>query len=57
MAETIPDLRAVPKGRAYAELQGHADAILDGVEDQITAMATMAALPPRVQVLWTGFIE
>ena len=44
MAETIPDLRDVPKTRAYAELRGHADAILEGVDDEITAMATISAL-------------
>jgi L-methionine (R)-S-oxide reductase len=56
MAETIPDLRDVPKARAYAELKGHADAILDGVEDEITAMATIAALVHHAfGHLWTGF--
>jgi GAF domain-containing protein len=56
MAETIPDLRAVPKARAYAELKGHADAILDGVDDDITAMATIAALVHHAfGYLWTGF--
>jgi L-methionine (R)-S-oxide reductase len=56
MAETIPDLRKVPKARAYAELQGHSDAILDGVDDEVTAMATMAALLHHAfGHLWTGF--
>ena len=56
MAETIPDLRKVPKARAYAELQGHLDAILDGVDDEVTAMATMAALVHHAfGHLWTGF--
>ena len=56
MAETIPDLRKVPKARAYAELQGHSDSILDGVDDEITAMATMAALVHHAfGHLWTGF--
>lgn len=56
MAETIPDLRKVPKARAYAELQGHSDAILDGVDDEITAMATIAALIHHgFGHLWTGF--
>lgn len=56
MAETIPDLRNVPKPRAYAELKGHADAILDGVDDEITAMATIAALVHHAfGHLWTGF--
>jgi hypothetical protein len=44
MSETIPDLRNVPKGRAYAELKGHSDAILEGIDDDIAAMSTIAAL-------------
>jgi L-methionine (R)-S-oxide reductase len=56
MAETIPDLRQVPKTRAYAELQGHSDAILDGVDDEVTTMATIAALLHHAfGHLWTGF--
>jgi L-methionine (R)-S-oxide reductase len=56
MAETIPDLRAVPKARAYAELVGHSEAILEGVNDQVTAMATMASLVHHAfGHLWTGF--
>jgi GAF domain-containing protein len=56
MAETIPDLRKVPKARAYAELKGHSDAILDGVDDDVTAMATMATLVHHAfGHLWTGF--
>lgn len=56
MAETIPDLRNVPKARAYAELQGHSDAILDGVDDEVAAMATMTALVHHAfGHLWTGF--
>lgn len=56
MAETIPDLRNVPKARAYAELQGHSDAILDGVDDEVAAMSTMAALVHHAfGHLWTGF--
>jgi L-methionine (R)-S-oxide reductase len=56
MAETIPDLRNVPKARAYAELKGHSDAILEGIDDDVTAMATMAALVHHAfGYLWTGF--
>jgi L-methionine (R)-S-oxide reductase len=56
MAETIPDLRHVPKARAYSELKGHADAILEGVDDKITAMATVTALVHHAfGHLWTGF--
>jgi len=56
MAETIPDLRSVPKARAYEELRGHCDAILDGIADPIAAMATVAALVHHAfGHLWTGF--
>ena len=56
MAEAIPDLRKAPKPHAYAELKGHMEAILDGVDDQVTAMATMAALVHHAfGHLWTGF--
>jgi L-methionine (R)-S-oxide reductase len=56
MAETIPDLRKVPKTRAYAELQGHLDAILNGVDDEVASMATLAALLHHsFGHLWTGF--
>jgi GAF domain-containing protein len=56
MAETIPDLRNVPKARAYAELKGHSDAVLEGIDDHVTAMATMAALVHHAfGHLWTGF--
>ena len=56
MAETIPDLRQVPKARAYSELRGHSDAILDGVDDPLAGMATIAALVHNAfGHLWTGF--
>src|SRR5690348_281722 len=56
MAETIPDLRGLPKSRAYSELAGHTDAILDGVNDEITAMATISSLVHHAfGHLWTGF--
>ena len=56
MAETIPDLRNVPKPRAYAELKGHSDAILEGITDEVAAMATLAALIHHAfGHLWTCF--
>jgi L-methionine (R)-S-oxide reductase len=56
MAETIPDLRGIPKARAYKELQGYSEAILDGVSDPIAAMATITALVHHAfGHLWTGF--
>lgn len=56
MAETIPNLRGIPKARAYAQLDGHCAAILDGVDDEIAAMATIASLAHHAfGHLWTGF--
>ena len=56
MAETIPDLRGVPKSRAYQELQGHCEAILQGIDDDIAGMSTIAALVHHAfGNLWTGF--
>ena len=56
MAETIPDLRGVPKARAYEELYGHCQVILEGLTDEIAAMATIAALVHHAfGHLWTGF--
>ena len=56
MAETIPDLRDLPKPRAYAELTAHTEAILDGIHDEVTAMSTVAALVHHAfGHLWTGF--
>lgn len=56
MAETIPDLRNVPKPRAYRELQGHCGAILQGIDDEIAAMATISTLVHHaLGNLWTGF--
>jgi L-methionine (R)-S-oxide reductase len=56
MAESIPDLRDVSRPRAYEELRDHSGAILDGIGDEITAMATFAALVHHAfGHLWTGF--
>jgi GAF domain-containing protein len=56
MAETIPDLRGLPKSRAYSELAGHTDAVLEGVDDVVTAMATISSLVHHAfGHLWTGF--
>lgn len=56
MAEVTLDLRGVPKPEGYAELEQHVSAVLDGIDDEITAMATMAALAHHAfGWLWTGF--
>jgi L-methionine (R)-S-oxide reductase len=56
MAEIIPDMRGIPKATAYMELNGHAQAILEGIVDPIAAMSTFAALVHHAfGHLWTGF--
>lgn len=56
MAETTLDLRRVPKADAYRQLATHVEAVLDGMTDEITAMATMSSLIHHAfGNLWTGF--
>src|SRR5688500_19124676 len=56
MAETIPDLRGIPKERAYTELHAHGEAILEGIGDEIAGMATISSLVHNAfGYLWTGF--
>lgn len=56
MAEETLDLRGVPKADAYRQLDAHIRAVLEGVDDEIAAMATMSALLHHAfGHLWTGF--
>ena len=56
MAEVTLDLRHAPKDRAYAQLHAHVIAVLAGIDDDVTAMATVAALVHHAfRHLWTGF--
>lgn len=56
MAEAIPDLRGIPKARAYGELQAHSETILEGIIDPIAVMSTLTALIHHAfGHLWTGF--
>jgi L-methionine (R)-S-oxide reductase len=56
MAETTLDLRHLGKREAYAALQVQLDSILDGVGDEIAAMATISCvLHHGLGHLWTGF--
>lgn len=56
MAETTIDLRGLPRTEAYAELRGQAEAVLEGIEDEVAAMATISALIHHgFGYLWTGF--
>lgn len=56
MAELTLDLRGRPKADAYRELAGHIDAVLEGIDDEIAEMATVACLVHQAfGHLWTGF--
>jgi GAF domain-containing protein len=56
MAEETLDLRGIPKGDAYRQLDAHIRAVLHGVDDEIAAMATVSALVHHAfGHLWTGF--
>lgn len=56
MAELTLDLRDLPKAEAYTTLATHVASVLDGIEDPIAGMATIAALVHHAfGCLWTGF--
>jgi L-methionine (R)-S-oxide reductase len=56
MAESTPDLRALPKPAAYREAESQFLAVLDGTDDRLAAMATLNALLHHgFGHLWTGF--
>ena len=56
MSEITLDLRDVPKAEAYRQLLAHVDAVLDGIDDEIAEMATVACLLHHAfGHLWTGF--
>ena len=56
MAEETLDLRALPKADAYAQLDGHVRAVLEGIDDPIAAMATVSCLVHHAfGHLWAGF--
>jgi L-methionine (R)-S-oxide reductase len=56
MAETTLDLRGLPRAEAYAELEKQARSVLEGVRDEVAAMATWSCLlHVGFGNLWTGF--
>ena len=56
MAEVTLDLRGQAKEQAYPELIKHVEAVLEGIDDDVTAMATMSCLLHHAfGHLWTGF--
>ncbi len=56
MAESTLDVRSLPKPDAYRELALHVRAVLEGIDDDVAAMATISAvLHHGFGHLWTGF--
>lgn len=56
MAETLLDVRQLPKAEAYAAIGVSLESVLAGVTDEIAAMATIACtLHHGFAHLWTGF--
>jgi L-methionine (R)-S-oxide reductase len=56
MAETTLDLRTVAKPQAYDQLHIQLSSVLDGVDDDVAAMATISSLVHHAfGHLWTGF--
>jgi len=56
MADITLDLRHLPKAEAYAQLDAHVRAVLHGVDDPVTGMATVSCLVHHAfGHLWTGF--
>lgn len=58
MAEVTLDLRGMPRPAAYAELDAQLEAVLEGIQDRVAIMATVAAvLHHGFGFLWTGFYQ
>lgn len=56
MAEITLDVRELAKAEAYEQLESHILAVLEGIGDEIAAMATMSCLLHHgFGHLWTGF--
>ena len=56
MAETTLDLRHLPKREAYGQLAAQVESVLQGIEDDVAAMATVSCLLHHAfDHLWTGF--
>jgi GAF domain-containing protein len=56
MAETVADLRDLPRTAAYSEVKEQMRLVLEGIDDPIAGMATLAALlHGALGFLWAGF--
>jgi L-methionine (R)-S-oxide reductase len=56
MAETVRELHGLSKAEAWAVVLEETAAVLEGVQDEVTAMATISSLVHHgFHYLWTGF--
>jgi GAF domain-containing protein len=56
MAETTLDVSELPRSEAWAQLEAQLAALLDGLDDEIAAMATISSVVHHgFGHLWTGF--
>jgi L-methionine (R)-S-oxide reductase len=56
MAESMIDVRELPKAEAYAALEGHLRQAIEGIRDPIAVMSTMSCLLYHgFGHLWVGF--
>jgi GAF domain-containing protein len=56
VAEATLDLAGVAKPEAYADLARQIDIVLEGIDDEVAAMATISsAVHNALHHLWTGF--
>jgi len=56
MSEAALDVRDLPRNEAYAQLHQQVRAVLRGIDDPVSAMATISCLLHQgLGFLWTGF--
>jgi L-methionine (R)-S-oxide reductase len=56
MAEKVLELGGLDKAAAWAALREETDAVLEGMDDEVAAMATISSLVHHgLRHLWTGF--
>lgn len=56
MAEVTLNVRDLPRAEAWRQVTQHVEAVLDGVDDEVCAMATVSCLVHHgFGFLWTGF--
>jgi GAF domain-containing protein len=56
MSEVTPNLSGLPKPEAWRQLEQQIRSVLNGIEDEVASMATIASLTHHAfGYLWTGF--